>query len=74
MAIHQQQPTPHPGHRDTDSGSKRSRVVRPDDDKRTGQPPPEDIERPEALPKGSTRDQIANMENEGQAQKHDNGR
>jgi hypothetical protein len=48
--------------------------VRPDDDKRSGQPPPEDIERPEARPQGTTRDQIANMENEGQAQKHGNGR
>jgi hypothetical protein len=70
MAHQQQQPTPHRGHRATDPGPKRSRVVQPDDDKRTGQPPPEDIERPEAMPQGTTRDQIANMENEGQAQKH----
>jgi hypothetical protein len=74
MANQQQQPTPPRGRRDTDTGTKRSRVVQPDDDKRTGQPPPEDVQRPEALPKGSTRDQIANMESEGQAQAQDDDR
>ena len=74
MANQQDRPAPHDGHRATHKAPKTSRVVRPDDDKRTGQPPPEDIERPEARPQGTTRDQIANMENEGQAQKHGNGR
>jgi hypothetical protein len=69
MAQHQQ-PT-RPGQHDPHRGPTRSRVVRPDDDKRTGQPPPEDIEPPDAAPFATAGDEIGDSEDDGQGRKHD---
>ena len=71
--AHKQRRPPHPGDRQTLKAPKTSRVVRPDDDKRTGQSPPEDVDSPAAMPHGTAHDQVTDMENAGQAQKHGNG-
>ena len=76
MANQQQDQRPQRGQRDTDPRSKTSRVVRPDDDKRTGQPPPEDVDGPDgpaAMPQATAKDQIGTMEAEGQARKPGHG-